>query len=61
MPDTDVLSIRFSHGTKERLERLRAALEKQAHGVRVTRAGVIKMLLDEGFKVLEAKVHARGD
>ena len=56
MAAEDVLSIRFEAGTKARLERLRAALEKKANGVRLTRAAVIKMLLEEGLKVVEARL-----
>ena len=50
------LSIRFDPGTKDRIERIRTALEKRAGGVHVTRAGVIKMLLEEGFKVVEKRL-----
>jgi transposase len=52
---SDVLSVRFDTGTKARLERVRLALVKQT-GVKITRAAVIKMLLEEGFKVVEGRI-----
>ncbi len=56
MLNSEVLSIRIEPSLKLRLEHLRKALELQTGGVRVTRAGVIKMLLMEGLKIVEARL-----
>jgi len=55
MAATDILSIRFEKGTKARLEKIRVALVKQT-GVKIPRAAVIKMLVEEGCKVVEARI-----
>jgi len=56
---SDVLSVRFDTGTKARLERVRLAFVKQT-GVKITRAAVIRMLLEAGFTVIEKSVGGSG-
>jgi hypothetical protein len=54
MASTDVLSIRFEKGTRQRLEAVRKKLVSHT-GIAVTRAAVIKMLVEEGLKARESK------
>jgi hypothetical protein len=57
MPSDEPLSIRFETGTRARIERIRTVLEKKSGGLRVTRANVIKIIVEEGCKVVEGRLN----